>query len=269
MNTDNTLWLRLHPTGVFRCALPMSRFAGLCQLIYLQTQLPAANAPSQSMMSFRSRAPASNTPPQSKTSLQTKAPAPKAPTQSKIVDYPWLYGPTGQNQPWKDRNDQFLIDAMVRGSTYAEISQHLSRGLIKRSEEACRKRVEFLTTWENGGHLLPKHWDWTEAEVARWRIKYSRSDTELTPKEFEEILLFRGRGMRGLKAGVFRDLRSAARLNREVQRLDSLNPRLFNLAVRVLQKRRKELLRPERGRPKRVAASVTAIKEAYNRARQG
>ena len=75
--------------------------------------------------------------------------------------------------------------------------------------------------------------------------------------------------MRGLKAGVFRDLRSAARLHREVRQLDKLNPRLFSLAVRVLQKRRKELPKQERGRPQRVAASVTAIKEAYNRARQG
>ena len=186
------------------------------------------------------------------TIFQTRAPVPNASARVKHVDYPWLYGPAGGNHPWKDREDQYLIDAMVRGESYFDISKHLSRGLIQRSEAECRKRVEFHTTWQNGGHLLPKQWDWTDRQVFRHRVDHHRTDSSLTLDEFEEILLFKGRGMRGLNPGVFRDQRSAIRLRKEVEKLDSLDPRLFQTAVNVLQKRRKESNKEGRGRPRPI-----------------
>ena len=139
---------------------------------------------------------------------------------------------------------------MVRGESYSDISKYLSQGLIKRSENACRKRVDFHTTWQDGGHLLPKQWDWTDREVFRQRVKLHQSDTSLTLEEYEEILLFKGRGMRGLNPGVFRDQRSAIRLRKEVEKLDLINPRLFQLAVNVFQQRRKETNKRGRGRPR-------------------
>ncbi len=189
------------------------------------------------------------------TSLQTTAVNPRQPTLKETSDYPWLHGPAGEHVPWKAHEDQYLFDAMVIGKNYAQISSHLSRGLIKRSQDACRARVEYHKTWEDSGHLLPKQWDWTEEEVYQHRLEQHRQDTELTLEEYEEIVLFKGRGMRGLNPGKFCDQRSADRLRKELQKLDDLNPRLFRTAVAVLQKRPKESgpKREERGRQRAAA----------------
>lgn len=195
------------------------------------------------------------------TSPQTTALTPNELNHPMNVDYPWLYGPAGDNQPWKVREDQYLFDAMVMGKTYADISRHLSRGLIKRSEKACRKRIEHHTTWENGGHLLPKQWDWTEKEVTWHRKSIHQRDTALTLEEFEEIVLFKGRGMHGLNPGIFRDQRSAVRPNKETKNLDNLNPRLIQTAIVVLSKRRKESGSKGEGRGRRRVAAIRGVRK--------
>jgi len=177
-----------------------------------------------------------------------------------MVDYPWFYWPAGDNQPWKVREDQYLFDAMVMGETYADISRHLSRGLIKRSEKACRERVEHHTTWEDGGHLLPKQWDWTEKEVTWHRKKSHQRDAELTLEEFEEIVLFKGRGMHGLNPGIFRDQRSAIRLKKETEMLDNLNPRLIQTAAVVFSGRRKESKSKGEGRGRQRVAAIRGVR---------
>lgn len=146
------------------------------------------------------------------------------------------------------------------GKTYADISRHLSRELIKRSEKACRERVVYHTTWEDGGHLLPKQWDWTEEEVTRHRKKSHQCETQLTPEEFEEIVLFKGRGMHGLNPGIFRDPRSAVRLEKEIEELDELNPQLIQIAAVVFAERRKESKLKGEGRGRQRVAAIRTVR---------
>lgn len=149
---------------------------------------------------------------------------------------------------WTCREDQYLVDAMLRGEGYQMISAILSAGTAVRTQEDCRNRVKELSNPTKAGGILPQLWEWSYRKVRRRRRLLQLGEIPFTNDEHIELLMWQHYGCQGLDPLAFDDERCSEELRSEAMKLTKgVDPRMLRVAVRYWRKKKSKEWRQQRG----------------------